>query len=247
MAPFPAGRRCAKPGCRRDSSALCLWLSGPVLLHSISCGALAGSLWSPCPGPGCLSVLHPSPGMLPFRMNHILCYLAWGARWKGTGRHVGWRRWRPAVNEARRKCLCRRAPAPQDCGKGGRVCWQAVKALSASMGRPLTQWACGWVQQFLEKRRRGGAPARLLLKLPRGLGVPLPSGSAVPSVAQPCCPLHSKAPRMELSEPWGWQLLASPWVQGSPAHGYGVPPREICSPDLLLQAASSNLHPVQDA
>lgn len=38
-----------------------------------------------------------SSEMLPFRMNHILHYLAWGAWWRGVGMAVGWRKWMPAV------------------------------------------------------------------------------------------------------------------------------------------------------
>lgn len=48
-------------------------------------------------------ILHPSPGMLPFRVNHILHYLTW----KSTVMHVEWGTWSPSVNEDRGKHVCR--------------------------------------------------------------------------------------------------------------------------------------------
>lgn len=94
------------------------------------------------------------------------------------------------------------------------MCQQAVKALSASAGRALPRWARSRVQRFLEKQRRG-APALLLLKLQRGLGVPL-----LPALllCGPFCSMarlypRSKALWMGLAESGGWELLASRRVQ----------------------------------
>lgn len=98
-------------------------------------------------------------------------------------------------------------------GGGGGECRQAAKALRASAGTALPQWAHGQAQRFLEKHRRGGTPALLLLKLPAALGVPLPSALVLcghfcdMAMLSPSC----KSPWMGLAEPGGWQLLASPW------------------------------------
>lgn len=73
----------------------------------------------------------------------------------------------PAVREASGKHLHRRTLAPED-WRG--VCGQAVKAFSASVGRALPWQSRGRVQWFLEKQRRGGAPAPLLLQLLKALG-----------------------------------------------------------------------------
>lgn len=59
--------------------------------------------------------------MIPFRVNHILHYLVWGAQWKCPGMHVGWTKWRPALNEARGKHHRRRTLVPEDWGKGEAV------------------------------------------------------------------------------------------------------------------------------
>lgn len=74
----------------------------------------------------------------------------------------------PAVREGSGKHLHRRTSAPE--GWRG-VCGQAVKAFSASAGRDLPWQSRGRVQWFLEKQRRGGAPAPLLLCLPETLGI----------------------------------------------------------------------------
>lgn len=127
------GRGCREPGWRQDLCIFCLWLSGPVLLHSVSCRSLNAASWVPCPGPRCLSVLHPSSGMLPSRVKSHFALLGMGAWWKGARMAVGWRKWMPAVRKASRKHLTDK-PWPQ---RTGEECGQAVKAFSVSVGRAV--------------------------------------------------------------------------------------------------------------